>query len=84
MKSINHDTTGRLINNITGARNVAVYEYGNNGKLNVIAGASERYKGHAERLIAKKLENMGIEPFQITRIYSELEPCCIGGGNSRK
>lgn len=42
--------------------------------------ASERGVGHAERIIAKELESMGIKPNQVTRIYSELEPCQSPGG----
>jgi cytidine deaminase len=36
--------------------------------------------GHAERIIAKELESTGIEPAQVSRIYSELEPCVAPGG----
>ena len=74
----------RQENNITGARNIAVYEYENNGQLSTIAGASQRNQGHAERLIAKELENMGIQPAQVRRIYSELEPCSIPGGYCKR
>lgn len=74
----------RQENNITGARNIAVYEYENNGQLSTIAGASQRNQGHAERLIAKELENMGIQPTQVKRIYSELEPCSIPGGYCKR
>lgn len=74
----------RQENNITGARNIAVYEYENNGQLSTIAGASQINQGHAERLIAKELENMGIQPAQVKRIYSELEPCSIPGGYCKR
>ena len=74
----------RQENNITGARNIAVYEYENNGQLCTIVGASQRNQGHAERLIAKELENMGIQPAQVRRIYSELEPCSIPGGYCKR
>lgn len=69
----------RRKNNITGTRNIAVFEYENNG-LHIITGGSQRNQGHAERLLAKKLENMGIQPAHVKRIYSELEPCSIPGG----
>jgi hypothetical protein len=46
--------------------------------------ASERGAGHAERLIAKKLEGMGIPPSQVTRIFSELEPCSAPGGYCKR
>lgn len=42
--------------------------------------ASERGKGHAERLIAMELQNKGIPNSNVTRIYSELEPCSAPGG----
>ena len=74
----------RQENNIKGARNIAVFEYENNGKLNIIVGASQRNKGHAERLIAKELEDMGIQKAQVKRIYSELEPCSAPGGYCKR
>ena len=36
--------------------------------------------GHAERLIALELESMGVAPSQVSRIYSELQPCSVPGG----
>ena len=74
----------RKEHNITGARNVAVFEYENNGQLNTVVGASQRNQGHAERLVAKELENMGIQSTQVRRIYSELEPCSIPGGYCKR
>ncbi|RRD88942.1 hemagglutinin repeat-containing protein, partial [Conchiformibius steedae] len=68
-------------NGITGGRNVAVFEYIDlNGKIQTIIKASERGKGHAERLIAMELQNKGIPNSNVTRIYSELEPCSAPGG----
>ena len=42
--------------------------------------ASERGVGHAERIIARELEAAGVDPSQVRRIYSELEPCSVPGG----
>ena len=74
----------RQKNNITGARNIAVYEYESNGQLSIKVGASQRNQGHAERLIAKELGSMGIQSTQVRRIYSELEPCSIPGGYCKR
>lgn len=41
---------------------------------------SERGVGHAERLLAKDLDALGVQPSQVTRIYTELEPCSVPGG----
>jgi hypothetical protein len=70
----------RKAHDITSARNVSVFEYTENGVKKTLAMASERGAGHAERLIAKKLEEAGIDPKNVTRIYSELEPCVAPGG----
>ena len=68
-------------NNITGGRNVAVFEYIDlKGRTQTLIRASERGKGHAERLIAEELQNKGIPNENVTRIYSELEPCSAPGG----
>ncbi len=67
----------RKDNDIKGGRNVSVFEYEDNGQINTIACASERNKGHAERLLAKTLESMGIPADKVTRIYSELQPCSL-------
>lgn len=75
----------RVSNDIRTARNVAVFEYLENGVTKTLAMASERGVGHAERLIARELERLGVDPASVTRIYSELEPCSVlfGGGCSR-
>jgi hypothetical protein len=66
---------------VTGGRNVAVFEYrAADGSLQTIARASERGVGHAERIIGRELESMGVQPSQVTRIYSELQPCNVPGG----
>lgn len=41
---------------------------------------SERGVGHAERLVWGDLERVGVRPTQVTRIYSELQPCSVPGG----
>jgi hypothetical protein len=74
----------RKANRIFSARNVAVFEYIENGISKKLVMASERGVGHAERLIATKLEQMGIRPSQVTRIFSELEPCSVPGGYCKK
>jgi len=59
-----------------GVRNVSVFEYrGTDGRLHTIARTSERFVGHAERLIRNELVTQGIDPSRVTRIYSELQPC---------
>lgn len=50
------------------------------GGGNGYAAASERGVGHAERLAWRELERMGVRPEQVTRVYSELEPCAMPGG----
>lgn len=66
---------------VTGARNVAVFEYTDkNGVRHTRAAASQRGKGHAEKLIAEALKRDGIPNDRVTRIYSELEPCSAPGG----
>ncbi|MBH8602105.1 MAG: nucleic acid/nucleotide deaminase domain-containing protein [Thermoactinomyces vulgaris] len=68
----------RKKNNLSSGRNVAVFEYIQNGEYKIII--KESGYGHSERKIARELEQEGIHPEQVTRIYSELEPCVIPGG----
>jgi hypothetical protein len=70
----------RMAQNIQGGQNIAVFEYETAAGLKTIARASERGVGHAERIIAKELEEMGVAPTAVRRIYSELEPCSVPGG----
>jgi hypothetical protein len=71
----------RAANGITGGRNVAVFEYvGEDGQLQQMAAASERGVGHAERILAQQLKDANVDPSQVTRIYSELQPCNAPGG----
>lgn len=66
----------RRANGMSGGRNVAVFEYVTpSGEFRTIARASERGIGHAERIIARELEAMGVDSSAVTRIYSELQPC---------
>jgi len=75
----------RQQSNVFSARNVAVYEYrAADGSLRTIARLSERGVGHAERIAARDLAAMGIEPRSVTRIYSELEPCDAPGGYCKR
>jgi hypothetical protein len=71
----------RLAEKVSGARNVAVFEYrAADGTLKTIARTSGRGVGHAERIIARELEAAGVDPSRVTRIYSELQPCSVPGG----
>lgn len=70
----------RVANNIKSARNIAVFEYIDKaGDVKTITMASVRNVGHSERLIAKELKRLGIDPKNVTRIYSELAPCALPG-----
>lgn len=44
----------RMQNEITSGRNIAVFEYEQDGQLYTLSGASVRFRGHAERLIARE------------------------------
>lgn len=71
----------RRANNIPLGRNVAVFECADeNNRFVKLARESGRGQGHAERLIWKELEGRGFTPAQVTRVYSELEPCVTVGG----
>lgn len=65
--------------------NVAVFEYLEGGVRKTLAMESKQFVGHSERLIAEQLRKLGIDPKNVTRIYSELAPCTytFGGGCSR-
>ena len=66
---------------ILSVRNVAVAEYeATDGSLKTIARASQRGVGHAERNLGRALNEMGIDPSKVRRIYSELQPCNMPGG----
>jgi RHS repeat-associated protein len=65
----------RFDHGITGGQNVAVFEYlDNNGVANYVTQASGDGL-HAERRIAALLEEMGVDPSRVQRIYTELAPC---------
>lgn len=67
--------------NIKGAINIAVFEYkDSDGAVKTITRASQRGKGHSEKLIAEELKKLGIPNKNVTRIYSELAPCSAPGG----
>jgi RHS repeat-associated protein len=74
----------RQANAISAGRNVAVFEYrATDGTLQMVAGASVRGQqglGHAERNVWAYLQQQGIEPSRVTRIYSERQPCNLPGG----
>ena len=71
----------RRLFHVTRPQNVAVFEYkATDGTLTWIARKSMQFGGkHAERLIAQDLARMGVDPSQVTRIYSELQPCSLPG-----
>ena len=59
----------RQAQGITSGRNVAVFEYrAGDGSLQHISAASQRGVGHAERILGRQLEDMGISASQVTRI----------------
>jgi hypothetical protein len=72
----------RKRNNISPGRNVAVFEYIEKGQTKTILKVSG--SGHSERQIDKDLANLGVKPSDVTRIYSELEPCSVPGGYCRQ
>ncbi|GAB3768357.1 nucleic acid/nucleotide deaminase domain-containing protein [Microlunatus parietis] len=59
-------------------KNAAIFEYSHDGvpKLSQV-GFSRNPGLHAERNIWSNLEKQGVRPDQVTRIYTELEPCTI-------
>jgi len=68
---------------ISAERNIAVIEFRTPNGLNTITVASGRGVGHAERLAGARVEELGIAPANVTRVYSELEPCSLPGGYCR-
>ncbi len=69
---------------MTSGRNVAVFEYEAGGHYYTTTGVSQRGVGHAERIAWRELKDMNVEPSQVTRIYSELEPCSAPGGYCKR
>ncbi|MFN5073569.1 MAG: nucleic acid/nucleotide deaminase domain-containing protein, partial [Cyclobacteriaceae bacterium] len=61
--------------------NVAVIEYVDNSGIPKyqIGESTGIYNPHAEKAAWLKLESLGVKPEQITRIYTELEPCASRG-----
>ena len=54
-------------------------------QLKTVTLASKRGEGHAERLVAKELQKLGVAPEDVRRIHSELEPCGeIPGGYCKR
>ena len=63
-------------------RNVAAFEYlDDNG--NWAYEIAESRGQHSERIIGDKLSDMDVESWRVSRIYSDLEPCCIPGGQCK-
>jgi hypothetical protein len=67
----------RTNKDIGGGRNVAVFEVEIGEQRFRIARASKKNATHAERMVAEELTRLKIEPDQVTRIYSELQPCTL-------
>ena len=68
----------RLESNISDYKNVAVFEYKDaNDELHLKILASSDGGQHSERRVAAWLRENDIQPAQVTRIYSELEPCTV-------
>ncbi|WP_326498335.1 nucleic acid/nucleotide deaminase domain-containing protein [Leptolyngbya sp. GGD] len=71
----------RGVNQVSKTRNVAVFQYRDaSGKLHLRAteNVTEKQAGvaiHAEYMIGRELQSLGIHPKNVTRIYSEFEPC---------
>lgn len=66
----------RIRERISSRSNVAVFEYlDHSGQKKILTLGSKRGVGHAERLIAKTLQDLKIPNENVLRIYSELEPC---------
>ncbi len=72
----------RRANDLWGPRNVAVFEYKVGDEVRTLVRASERGAGHAERVGLNALEQQGVNPSRVTRVYSELQPCSgLPGGS---
>jgi RHS repeat-associated protein len=65
---------------ISAGRNISVIEFQTENGLNTITAASTRGVGHAERIAGASLQELGIQPSAVTRVYSELQPCNLPGG----
>lgn len=62
----------------TSVGNVAVFEYVEDGVIKTIVDrvvGPQNFNNHAEIRIIENLKNLGVDPSQVTRIYSELQPC---------
>ena len=53
---------------------MAVFEYMDGDELKTITRSSANHR-HAERIIGDELKSRGIKSSNVTRIYSELQPC---------
>jgi SUKH-4 immunity protein/Xanthomonas XOO_2897-like deaminase len=64
---------------IVSLRNTSVFEYNTDEGLQTESGFSVRGEGHAEQLVWQQLEAKGVQPSDVTQIYSELQPCSLPG-----
>ncbi|MFB7666198.1 SUKH-4 family immunity protein [Kitasatospora sp. NPDC056138] len=50
------------------------------GAIRQVTGYTVPGQGHVERRLWHELESNGIEPEQVTRVHTDLEPCMLPGG----
>ena len=65
----------RMENGISSGRNVAVYRIGSGDDAYYLAAASVKGVGHSETIIDAYIDANGINPDDVTGIYSERQPC---------
>lgn len=68
---------------IKDARNIAVVEYRDStGALRrAVAESDFEANLHSEKIIDLNIKDMGIDKSQVTRIYTERQPCVMDGHN---
>ena len=63
----------------TGTNYLAVETTDEAGGTNVTAWKSIMFKGHSEKLFGLGASDAGVDMSQVTRLYSEFEPCQLPG-----
>jgi hypothetical protein len=62
--------------NFNPAGNVAVFQYVDEaGETQYAMGYAQRFTGHSEKIVGNGLLDMGIQPSQVTGIYTEFSSC---------
>lgn len=62
--------------NFNPAGNVAVFQYVDEaGETQYAMGYAQRFTGHAETIVGNGVLDMGVQPSQVTGIYTEFAPC---------